>query len=151
MVKRIVVIAGVPILLGGIVYFSVRASGRERGVRIYVEPVAQRGINQVVKASGVIDPRVKVNISAHVVGKIEKLYVEEGDEIRKGQPFLTLEREAFLAEHDRWTAQLRRSETDVRQAEVSLADARQKLDRARRLNAEGISSSEALENAVRLE
>ncbi|MEZ5313049.1 MAG: efflux RND transporter periplasmic adaptor subunit [Thermoanaerobaculia bacterium] len=55
----------------------------------------RRDITQIVKASGQIQPRVKVNISAHVVGKIDRLFVEEGQEITAGQPFLELEREAF--------------------------------------------------------
>lgn len=145
--KRALIVVGVLLVLGSIVFFSIRSSRQEKGTRIYAEEVARREISQVVKASGAIDPRVKVNISAHVIGKIEKLYVDEGDTIRKGQPFLTLEREAFLAERDRWAAQLRRARTDVRQAEVALADARHKLERAGRLEREGIFSSESLENA----
>ncbi|HEX2223169.1 MAG TPA: efflux RND transporter periplasmic adaptor subunit, partial [Thermoanaerobaculia bacterium] len=145
--KRALIVVGVLLVLGSIVFFSIRSSRQEKGTRIYAEEVVRREISQVVKASGAIDPRVKVNISAHVIGKIEKLYVDEGDAIRKGQPFLTLEREAFLAERDRWAAQLRRARTDVRQAEVALADARHKLERASRLQQEGIFSSESLENA----
>lgn len=145
--KRVLIIVTVLILLGGVVFFSLRAGDREKGAKIYAEPVARRDISQVVKASGEIDPRVKVNISAHVVGKIEKLYVEEGDWIERGKPFLTLEREAYISERNRWDAQLRRARTDVRQAEVALADTRNKLERARRLEQEGIFSAELLENS----
>jgi HlyD family secretion protein len=146
-VKKVLVIVGVLILLGAIVFASLKGSRREKGEKVYVEQVKRRDITQVVKASGEIDPRVKVNISAHVIGKIEKLYVEEGDLIRAGQPFLQLEREAFLAQRDQWAAQLRSAQTAVRQAEVSLADARHKLERAQRLTREGITSHEQLEAA----
>ena len=145
--KRILIAAVVLGLLGVVVYASLRGSRREKGTRVYVEPVAQRDIGRLVKASGEIDPRVKVNISAHVVGKIQRLYVEEGDPIRKGQPFLDLEKESFIAARDQWAASLRKSETEVRQAEVNLADARNKLARTRRLNQEGILSAEQLEAA----
>jgi HlyD family secretion protein len=101
----------------------------------------------VVKASGEIDPRIKVNISAHVVGKITKLYVREGERIEKGKPFLELEKQAFQAERDRWSAQLRQAQTQVQQAQVSLADARHKLERAQRLHAEGVTAVDQLEAA----
>jgi HlyD family secretion protein len=146
-VKKIIVIVGVLLLLGVIGFASLKGSRREKGEKVYVEEVVRRDLSQIVKASGEIDPRVKVNLSAHVIGKIQKLYVEEGDLIRAGQPFLQLEQEAFLAQRDQWAAQLRSARTGVQQAEVSLADARHKLERARRLNQEGITSHEQLEAA----
>jgi HlyD family secretion protein len=145
--KRILIAALVLGLLAVVVFASLRGSRRDKGTKVYVEEVSRRDIGRVVKASGEIDPREKVNISAHVIGKIEHLYVEEGDLIRKGQPFLELEKEAYTAESDQWAAQLRKAGTEVRQAEVALADARNKLARARRLNQEGILSAEQLEAA----
>jgi HlyD family secretion protein len=145
--KRILIATLVLGLLAVVVFASLRGTRREKGTKVYVEEVSRRDIGRVVKASGEIDPREKVNISAHVVGKIEHLYVEEGDLIRKGQPFLDLEKEAYTADRDQWSAQLRKAGTEVRQAEVSLADSRNKLARARRLNQEGILSAEQLEAA----
>lgn len=145
--KRILIAALVLGLLAVVVFASLRGTRREKGTKVYVEAVSRRDIGRVVKASGEIDPREKVNISAHVVGKIEHLYVEEGDLIRKGQPFLELEKEAYTASRDQWSAQLRKAGTEVRQTEVALADARNKLARAQRLNQEGILSAEQLEAA----
>jgi HlyD family secretion protein len=146
-VKKIVIGAVVVLILGAMVAAALRGSRRDKGTKVYVEPVAQRDIGRLVKASGEIDPRVKVNISAHVVGKIEHLYVKEGDPIRKGQPFLDLEKESFTAARDQWAASLRKAETEVRQAQVNLADARNKLARTERLSKEGILSAEQLESA----
>lgn len=145
--KKVIIAVLVLAALAAIVGLSLRGAGRDKGTKVYVEEARSQSLGQVVKASGAIDPRIKVNISAHVIGKIERLYVEEGDRIEKGQPFLTLEKEAYIAERDRWAAQLRRNQTDIRQAEVSLADARLKLDRARRLQGEGIVTREQLESA----
>jgi HlyD family secretion protein len=145
--KKFLIAALVVVVLGVIVVASIRSTRRQKGIRVYVEDARRQPLGQIVKASGEIDPRVKVNISAHVIGKIEKLFVKEGDRIEKGQPFLRLEQYAFIAERDRWEAQLRRSQTDIRQAEVSLADVRLKLDRARKLQAEGIVTREQLEAA----
>src|SRR5262249_31400421 len=122
--------------------------GGKGGAKVYAEPAAARDVVQVVKASGQIDPKEKVNISAHVVGKIEKLYVQEGDSIRAGQPFLKLEQQAFLAARDQWAAQLRSSETAVAKAQAMLADWGIKAARAKNLNAQGILSKEQLDSAV---
>ena len=145
--KKALIIAGVVLVLGAVVFASMRGSRGEKGKKVYAEEVKRRDISRLVKASGEIDPREKVNISAHVVGKIERLYVEEGDRIEAGRPFLDLEKEAFVAERDQWAAQVRSARTDVSRAEVGLADARRKLARARTLSTQGVVSREQLEAA----
>ncbi|HEX9406895.1 MAG TPA: efflux RND transporter periplasmic adaptor subunit, partial [Thermoanaerobaculia bacterium] len=92
--KRSLIIAGAIILLGIIVFASVRASGT-KAEKVYAEPVRPRKIEAVVTAPGEVDPKVKVNISAHIVGKIEKLYFRDGDPVRKGQKLVDLEKFAY--------------------------------------------------------
>lgn len=145
--KRILAIVAVVAVLGTVVAASILRSGGDKGTEVYAETAERRDIVQVVKASGEIDPRVKVQISAHVIGRIERLYVEEGDWIERGDPFLELEPEAFVAARDQWAAQLASARTAVRQGEVDLADAGVKLRRAERLEGEGILTEEGLEAA----
>lgn len=146
--KKILIVLAVLLALGALVFASVVRGGAPKGKKVYAQKAELRDISRIVKASGELDARVRVNLSAHVVAKIEKLFVEEGDEVRAGQPFLELEREAFLANRDQWLAQLRQTQTAVRQAEVDLADARLKLERARRLNQDGVVSQQDLEAAT---
>jgi HlyD family secretion protein len=143
--KRWLIGALVLLALAVVIVASIRGSRSEQGVRVYAEPVVRDAITQVVKASGEVQARVSVDLSAHVVAKIEKLYVKEGDAVRAGQPFLELEKQAFTAAVESWQAQLRQARTQVRQAEVALADAEVKLKRARRLAEEGIIAPEQLE------
>ena len=145
--KKFIIAALVVTALAVIVLASLRGTNRQKGTKVHVEEARRQPLGQIVKSSGEIDPRVKVNISSHLIGKIEKMFVEEGDPIRKGQPFLELEKYAFIAERDRWETQVRRSRTEVRQAEVSLADTRLKLGRAKKLQEEGIITREQLEAA----
>jgi HlyD family secretion protein len=146
-VKKLVIGLLVVAALAGIVFASLRAQGRDKGETVYASAVERRELAQIVKATGELQPRIQVNISAHVVGKIDKLFVQEGDRIGKGKPFLHLEEQAFLALRDQWAAQLRSSQTAVQQARVSLADAQVKLDRAQKLKAEGIFTQTDLETA----
>lgn len=145
--KRILIIVAGLLVLGGILAASMKAGSAKKGVRVYAEAAARRDIQQVVKATGEINPRIKVNISAHVVAKIEKLFVNEGDWIEKGQPFLRLEQNVFVADRDQWAAQLRSAETAVRRQEVALADTAGKLRRAQLLYNGGSFTAEQLENA----
>jgi HlyD family secretion protein len=145
--KRILIIVAGLLVLGGILAASMKAGSAKKGVRVYAEAAARRDIQQVVKATGEINPRIKVNISAHVVAKIEKLFVNEGDWIEKGQPFLRLEQNVFVADRDQWAAQLRSAETAVRRQEVALADTASKLRRAQLLYNGGSFTAEQLENA----
>lgn len=145
--KKILIGVLVVLALGAIVFFSLRSGGGKKGARVYAAEVERRGIARLVKASGEIDPRIKVNISAHVIGKIERLFVEEGDEIAKGDPFLELEREAFTAARDSAAAQLAIAQSRTRQAEINLRDGELKLARMKRLAEEQIASAEQLEQA----
>ncbi len=146
--KKALIAAGVVLVLAAVVVLSLKAGGRDKGVRVYVEEVERSDVTRTVQASGQIDPRVKVNISSHVIGKIEKLYVEEGDRIEAGRPFLKLETEAFVAARDQAAAQLAIARSNEAQAGVNLADAELKLARMERLAAEKIASAEQLEAAA---
>lgn len=146
--KKILIGIGVVLLLSAIVWLSLRDKRGADGVAVDVETVEQREIRQVVKASGVVHPLEKVNISAHVIAKIDRLYVEEGDEIEAGQPVLELEREAFTAQAADWRARLAQSRSSVREAEADLESARLRRRRFERLSEQGVISSEQLESAA---
>jgi len=137
----------IALVLAGVVLASVRFGGSEDGVEVYTEEVERRTIERTVRASGQIDPRVKVNLSSQVVGKIEKLYVEEGDEVEAGQLIIELEKDAFLAARDRSSAELRIARSRQEQARIDVQDAVVKLRRMERLFGDQIASQADLESA----
>ncbi|HEX4955577.1 MAG TPA: efflux RND transporter periplasmic adaptor subunit [Thermoanaerobaculia bacterium] len=146
--KKVLVLLGIlmVIALGLIVLVASRMS-RQQGVEIYAEEAVRRPIVQLVKATGRVNAKVEVNISSHLIGKIEKLYVQEGQLVRSGQPFLELEKDAFLALREDWATRLAMAKNEVAQGEIDLADAQLRLDRAERLTREGIMTREQLEAA----
>ncbi len=84
--KKALIVTAVVLVLAGIVAASILRERRDqRGTKVYAQAAERRDITQVVKASGRIDPRIKVNLSAHVIAKIDRLYVEEGDEVAAGR------------------------------------------------------------------
>jgi HlyD family secretion protein len=147
MVKRVIIVIVVLLALGAIVFFSIRSGDRKKAIRVYLEEVERQDIARLVKASGEIDPRVKVNLSAHVIARIERLFVEEGDSIEAGDPVLELEKEAFVAIRNRAVAELSIARSRQRQAEIELEDNDLKLRRMQRLADEMVISSEQLESS----
>ncbi len=148
MIKKFWIGAAVVAVLGAVVWLSLRDGRGEEGVEVDVATVEARQIRQVVTASGTVDPREKVNISAHVIAKIDRLFVEEGDEIEAGEPVLELEPEAFAAQEADWRARLAQARSSVRKAESDLERARLRRQRYERLAAEGVISDEELEAAA---
>jgi HlyD family secretion protein len=145
-VKRGLIIGGVILLLAIIVAASVM-SGDDKGERVYVEEVSRRDIETIVSAPGEIDPKVKVNISAHVIGKIEKLYFDEGDVVQRGQKLVELERVAYEAQQERVRAELAGRNIELRRAEINLAQSELDLRRAASLREQGIQTEERYERA----
>lgn len=144
--KRWLIIAGVVVLLAAVIFFSVRG-GDPKGEKVYAEAAGRKTIESVVTAPGQIDPKVKVNISAHIVGKIEKLYFNEGDTVRRGQKLVELEKPLYLAQRDRLSAELASRRVEVQRARAAMNTAQAQYDRAQSLSKQGIQAQELFDQA----
>lgn len=144
--KRWQWLSGGGVLLLLVIVFSLRSTG-PRGEKVYLETVKRRDIQAVVSATGQVDPRVKVNISANVIGKIERLYFREGDQVRRGQPLVEIEKAAFLAQRDRLRSEVANRRIDVQRAEIQLANAQRQFERAQAMQAQGIQAQELFDRA----
>jgi HlyD family secretion protein len=145
-VKRWLIIGGAAVLLIVIVVASIRGGGN-KGEKVYTEPAVKKTIESIVTAPGEIDPRVKVNISAHIVGKIEKLYFEEGDRVKRGQKLVELEKYLFVAERDRARAALASQRVEVQRTKAGLETAEAAYRRAQNLSKQGIQAQELFDQA----
>jgi len=146
MKKRLLIIGAAIVVIAIIVFASVRASG-SKAEKIYAEPVRPRKIEAVVTAPGEVDPKVKVNISAHIVGKIEHLYFNEGDTVRKGQKVVDLERYAYEAQRDRARADLANRRIEVQRAKAAMGTAELAYKRAVNMRQQGIQAQELYDKA----
>ena len=144
--KRWLIVAGAGLLTALIIIGSVR-SGAPKGEKVHTATVAPRTIESVVTAPGQIDPKVKVNISAHIVGKIEKLYFEEGDVVRRGQKLVELEKPLYVAQRDRLSAEVASQRVEVQRARAALATAESQYRRAQSLSQQGIQAQELFEQS----
>jgi HlyD family secretion protein len=99
--------------------------GRDKPVEVRVEAVERRDLVASVVASGQIEPRTKVDVSADVTGKIVRLAVKEGDIVKRGQFLLQIDPEQP-------TAALQRAEAGLASARAQAAQARANLIQSER-------------------
>jgi RND family efflux transporter MFP subunit len=122
--------------------------------RVTVESLRARDLEAIVSASGKIQPRRQVNVSANTVGRVTRLAVEEGQRVRAGQFLLEIDPRSLEGQLQRGEASvaaarssLEQSRTAVDQARTALDLARQNLKRQSDLWSGGLTTREALERA----
>ncbi|MGE3273509.1 MAG: efflux RND transporter periplasmic adaptor subunit [Vicinamibacterales bacterium] len=121
--KWVLVLLALVIVAGGAAAFFARRAS-EQGVQVTAETIQRRDLEAIVSASGKIQPKKTVNISAQGMGRVTRLAVEEGDRVKQGQ---------FLLQIDPVVAQsaVRRDEAAVAAARTSLQQSRAQLQSAR--------------------
>jgi HlyD family secretion protein len=136
---------------GAAAYFGQR---REQGARISAETVQRRDLEAIVSASGKIEPKKTVNISAQSMGRVTRLAVNEGDRVKAGQFLLQIDPVAAESAVRRDEASvaaartgLEQSRIGVKSAQTSLDFARQNFKRQEELWAAGLTTRENYDKA----
>jgi HlyD family secretion protein len=124
--KKIALILGVILLLGAIVGFTVNQS-QKSVVTVQSGKVVKQDISSQVTASGQIKPKTIVNVGANAMGRIVRLFVREGEKVKKGQVLAQLENVQSAADVDMTRATLNSSQTDAVAAEAALNTAQAQL------------------------
>src|SRR6266496_4009634 len=127
---------------------------REKGLTVTTEVIKARELEAVVSASGKIQPKRLVNISAETAGRVVDLAVNEGDRVTKGQFLLQIDPRNLRTRVDSGTASLQGAEASLDQmrqsietARVQVEQARQSLKRQQDLWARELTTRESLERA----
>lgn len=81
MKKKLLIAVGVLLFIGLIVGLNLRGSP---GVEVDVEPITRGKIISKVSASGELKADRRVDISAEVLAKVKRVWVKEGELVRKG-------------------------------------------------------------------
>src|SRR5512147_3116047 len=114
--------AGLAILI--VVAGVVAARGRgSKALEVQTAKVGRQEIVQKVSATGKIQPKTQVKISADVSAKIKRLAVVEGQMVQKGALLVELDRERFIAA-------VESAEANVSAAQANATSIRQNMDRA---------------------
>ncbi|MBL0938004.1 MAG: efflux RND transporter periplasmic adaptor subunit [Gemmatimonadaceae bacterium] len=126
-------IAGV--VLVGVAALAVVAAKKNstKPVEVRAEAVEARDLVASVTASGQIQPRTKVDVSADVTGKIVRLSVKEGDIVKKGQFLLQIDPEQPTAALQRSEAALASARAQAAQAKANLIQAQRNYERSQQI------------------
>ncbi len=128
--KKVIIGIAVLVLLGAIVGFTVYESGKGVVV-VQTGKVVRQELTSTVSASGEIKPQTYVNIGANGYGKITKLFVHEGERVKRGQLLARLDYVQSAADVAATQAQLAAAKTDYTASQAMLKSARADLDKAR--------------------
>ncbi len=99
------------------------------GITVTGETIQKRDLEAIVSASGKIDPKKTVNISAQSMGRVTQLGVNEGDRVKAGQFLLQIDPVNAEAAVRRDVAAVAGARTALEQSRVGLQSARASLER----------------------
>jgi RND family efflux transporter MFP subunit len=102
---------------------------------------------KLLSAKGYLKSRYQAMIGATVPGRVERMYVEEGAKVKKGQVLAVLEHHDLDALLSSRQAQLQKAEAEVLEARVDLKEKEREARRATRLYAQKTVSVEEVEKA----
>jgi HlyD family secretion protein len=152
--KNVLITLGI-VLVGAAVVAANLYYRRDKGLTVTTDVVRTRDLESVVSASGKIQPKRLVNISADSPGRVVDLAVNEGDRIKKGQFLLQIDPKSLRTRVDSGTAslqaaqmQLDQSRQSVETARVTLEQTQQTLKRQQDLWARQLTTREALDKAT---
>jgi len=150
----IVVVLTVVVLLGWHVYRKVSASEKGPGgprptvaVAVEVRPVEKTTIRDVRKLTGSLLPRSQFTVAPKVPGLLEKVLVNMGDSVQRGQLIAVLDSQEYAQQVEQARAELEVAKPSVAECSSSLDVAKREFERAMALRDKKIASESDLDEA----
>lgn len=130
-VKRTLILAGALLVVaaGAGAYFWYQ---RERPLVVTTEAIRTRDLEAIVSASGKIQPKRLVNISADTSGRVVNLAVNEGDRVARGQFLLQIDPKSLRTRVESGTASVQAAEASLEQMRQAVQTSRVQLEQAQR-------------------
>ncbi len=138
---------GTPVLVAIIVIgaLSMRRGGEET-LEVQTANADRQLIIQKVSATGKIQPKVQVKVSADVSAKITKLAVVEGQWVEKGTFLVELDRERYVAAVESAEASVRSAQANVKLASENMERTRKEYQRSKELVDQDLESAAIFED-----
>jgi RND family efflux transporter MFP subunit len=99
----------------------------EQATPVYSQLVETKTISQKIKTSGEIKPMLGVGIIPETSGKIEEIYVDVGDFVKKGQKLAQINDETQQAQYAQAKASLNVANAAIKMQEVTIESAKSSL------------------------
>ena len=142
------IVVGLTLVAGGVAAYQINKK-KHAGTEVRLETVARRDLVSAVTASGKIEAKTSVDISADITGRIIRIAVREGDLVNKGQFLIQIDPAQYQAAVARAQGVVGSTEATLTQARANLSQAERAWNRARQLTQLGpnLIAPEAAEQA----
>lgn len=118
-----------------------KTATKEPVVPVLATKVERGDISSFIYTTGTIFPKQESMISPKTSGRIEKLFVDEGDQVKKGQPLVILEQERILIV-------VKEAEASLKETEAQLKNLEATLKRNQQLFEEGVIDSQRFDDTT---
>jgi HlyD family secretion protein len=118
------------LVVGGLAYANF-AFRKVTGKEVTVEAVQARDLTAIVSASGKIQAKRTVNISADNMGRVTRLSVEEGDRVKRGQFLMQIDPRNLASMVLSGEAGQQAAQSQLEQQRLAIVSAREMLSLAR--------------------
>ena len=141
-------VAVIALVAAGVVAFRINQK-KNAGTEVRLEQVGRRDLVSAVTASGKIEPKTSVDISADITGRIVKIAVREGDPVKRGQFLLQIDPAQYQAAVARAQGAVSSTQAVLLQTRASRDQAQRAWNRAKQLTELGdnLISPESAEQA----
>src|SRR5918995_2251894 len=146
--KGWLIAVAVVLAIGGVVAFRITKK-KHAGTEVRLEQVSRRDLVSSVTASGKIEAKTSVDISADITGRIIDIAVREGDLVKRGQFLLQIDPAQYQAAVARAQGVVASMQATLLQTRATRDQAQRAWNRARQLTELGdnLISPETAEQA----
>lgn len=129
--KRIYWIIIAVVIIGAIFYFFQKGKS---AISYETNPVEKGNISSVVTGSGKLQAEISVDIGCQVTGKIQKIYVDYNNRVKKGQLLAEIDPTLLTATYNSSLAVLNQQEENLKKAGLDLNNKRVDIARMNNLS-----------------
>jgi macrolide-specific efflux system membrane fusion protein len=119
--------------------------GEAEGPAYEYVPVSKANIEETVTAQGELEPKEFVDVGSQVSGQLQKLHVEIGDSVQKGDLIAEIDPKLYTAQVAADEAQIKTLRAQLAEQEAQVAYTRNVFQRNQRLTKADAVSKEAVE------
>lgn len=144
--RKLILLGSGAVVLAALVAGNLKSKQGKR-TDVQVTEVARHDVSKIITASGEIQPKRRVNVSAQAIGKVTRLAVKEGDHVEKGDFLIEIDAATYESSVDQLNAAVRGAEASVELENAAVAKARDDFERAKQLFDKGFMSDTELKSA----
>ena len=130
---------------GGIGWQAKQSHDAKQVAELEIKRIERKDLKAVLSASGKILPKIMVDVSAAVSGKVLDLFVHEGDLVQKGQPLLKIDPKPFQTQVQQLEASFQSAKANIELQKAQLRQSESQLHRTEGLAKQGLVTAEQVE------